>query len=68
MYDPLVVYTIDQFRAITPTDLMILYKEALEASHTIQGIKQIQKVMRDIWSMRPLLAGYDGVYNRKHNR
>jgi len=62
-YDPLMIYSLEYFRALTLRELQILFEEAKQVSFSIQGTAQIKKVSDDIARMRLLLVGYDSAYN-----
>lgn len=65
-YNPLGTYTITDLRRLTPEELEVLFKDAKKVLHEVHGRKMIQKVSKDISTMRRLLNGFDSIYNGAH--
>ena len=65
-YDSLECYAITDFKRLTPEELERLFRDAKEVVLEVRGRKTIQKVSKDIATMRRLLAGFDSTYNREH--
>ena len=66
MYDSAVRYTKDDFRKLTPAELIVMLKEAKRASLDVRGLKLIKKVTKDISDIRLLLNGFDSIHNEVH--
>ena len=66
VYNPLGNYTFTDLRCLTPEELQILFRDAKKVALEVRGCKMIQKVSRDVSTMRRLLNGYDSVYNEAH--
>lgn len=66
VYNSLGNYTFTDLKCLTPVELQLLFRDAKKVVLEVRGRKMIQKVSRDISTMRRLLNGFDSVYNREH--
>lgn len=66
VYNPLGTYTFTDLKWLTPSELQLLFRDAKKVALEVRGRKMIQKVSKDISTMRRLLGGFDSTYNREH--
>jgi len=57
MYDSLISHTLEYFQAMSPNELMIMFKEAKEDLSRLHDYKRKKKVNSDINIMRHILKG-----------